>query len=57
MKSDIQSSITINGSVAYVSQKPWIVNDTVRNNIIFGTDLDPQRYNEIIHYCALKADL
>jgi ABC-type multidrug transport system fused ATPase/permease subunit len=28
--------VTINGSMSLVTQKPWIVNDTVRNNIIFG---------------------
>lgn len=57
MKSEKQSSVTINGSIAYVSQKSWIINDTVRNNILFGSELDPQRYSEIIHYCALQPDL
>ena len=28
--------VTINGSMSLVTQKPWIVNDTVRNNIVFG---------------------
>lgn len=28
--------VVINGSMSLVTQKPWIVNDTVRNNIIFG---------------------
>jgi ATP-binding cassette subfamily C (CFTR/MRP) protein 1 len=28
--------VTINGSLSLVTQKPWIVNDTVRNNIVFG---------------------
>ena len=28
--------VIINGSMSLVTQKPWIVNDTVRNNIVFG---------------------
>lgn len=28
--------ITLNGNVSLVTQKPWIINDTVRNNIVFG---------------------
>jgi ATP-binding cassette subfamily C (CFTR/MRP) protein 1 len=29
-------SVKVNGSIAYVSQVPWIMNDTIRNNILFG---------------------
>jgi ABC-type multidrug transport system fused ATPase/permease subunit len=28
--------VVVNGTISLVTQKPWIVNDTVRNNIIFG---------------------
>jgi ATP-binding cassette subfamily C (CFTR/MRP) protein 1 len=28
--------VSVNGSISLVTQKPWIVNDTVRNNIVFG---------------------
>jgi ATP-binding cassette, subfamily C (CFTR/MRP), member 1 len=28
--------IAVNGSLSLVTQKPWIVNDTVKNNIVFG---------------------
>lgn len=34
---DIQRPrVSINGSLSLVTQKPWIVNDTVKNNIVFG---------------------
>jgi ABC-type multidrug transport system fused ATPase/permease subunit len=32
----IRPKMKINGSLSLVTQKPWIVNDTVRNNILFG---------------------
>lgn len=32
--------IKINGSIAYVSQKSWIQNATVQNNILMGEEFD-----------------
>jgi ABC-type transport system involved in cytochrome bd biosynthesis fused ATPase/permease subunit len=36
--------VAVNGSLSLVTQKPWIVNDTVRNNIVFGERFDSNRY-------------
>lgn len=36
IRSNSKTSIEINGSIAYASQKPWIQSDTVLNNIIFS---------------------
>ena len=44
-------------SVAYVSQQPWIQNCTVKENVLFGSDLDDQWYRETVDSCALKDDL
>ena len=30
--------ILINDQIAYVSQVAWIMNDTIRNNILFGNE-------------------
>ena len=49
--------IKINGSLAYVPQKAWILNDTVRNNIIFKRTFDPERYKTILNICQLNPDL
>jgi ATP-binding cassette subfamily C (CFTR/MRP) protein 4 len=51
------SRVAINGSIAYASQAPWILNDTVKNNIVFGETLDDQRYMKAIHYSRLETDL
>lgn len=37
MQNGGNSRVFLNGHVAYVAQKPWILSDTIRNNIIFGT--------------------
>ncbi|KAG0228164.1 hypothetical protein BGW41_003534 [Actinomortierella wolfii] len=44
------------GSLAYVAQSAWIINDTVRNNILFGLEYDKDRYLQVIKACALVPD-
>ena len=49
--------ITINGTIAYASQTPWIMSDTIRNNILFGKEYDRQKYAKVIKYASLSRDL
>ncbi|KAF9584122.1 hypothetical protein BGW38_007500 [Lunasporangiospora selenospora] len=44
------------GSLAYVAQSAWILNDTVRNNILFGRPFDRERYMNTVRACALIPD-
>ncbi|WFD25646.1 hypothetical protein MNAN1_000609 [Malassezia nana] len=44
-------------TVAYCSQSPWLLGTTVRENILFGTDYDEERYHEVLRACALEPDL
>jgi len=44
-------------SVAYVSQRPWILNATLRDNILFGLPFDEDQYWRAIDVCALRSDL
>ncbi|KAF9916173.1 hypothetical protein BX616_004444 [Lobosporangium transversale] len=53
----LQGSITIRGRVAYVPQQAWIINATLRDNIVFGNAYDPERYHEVICACGLELDL
>jgi ABC-type transport system involved in cytochrome bd biosynthesis fused ATPase/permease subunit len=48
--------VTVNGTISLVTQKPWIVNDTVRNNITFGKEYNRQKYREVIKYACLQRD-
>ncbi|XP_023713114.1 multidrug resistance-associated protein 5 isoform X5 [Cryptotermes secundus] len=45
------------GSCAYVSQEPWILNASLRNNILFGESFDSKRYYETIYRCSLSQDI
>ncbi|ODM20810.1 hypothetical protein SI65_03863 [Aspergillus cristatus] len=44
-------------SVAYCAQEAWLVNDTVKGNIVFASPWDQRRYNAVIKACALERDL
>ncbi|KAL3847030.1 hypothetical protein ACJMK2_017966 [Sinanodonta woodiana] len=48
--------VAMKGSVAYVPQQAWILNDTIRENILFGEEYDEERYNAVVEACALKED-
>ena len=43
--------------IAYVTQQAWIINATVRDNIVFGQPFDEAWYNQVLEACALKTDL
>lgn len=45
------------GSCGYVSQQAWILNATLKENIIFGNTFDAQRYYTAITLCELQEDL
>lgn len=53
----IKGNININGSVAYVPQQAWIQNATLKDNILFGSSVDEERYQSVIKACALGPDL
>ena len=52
-----KGSISLNGTIAYAAQSAWILNATIRDNIIFGKTFDPKRYEAIIQACQLTHDL
>jgi ABC-type multidrug transport system fused ATPase/permease subunit len=44
-------------SVAFCAQQAWLVNDTIKENILFASPFDPIRYGRVIAACALERDL
>ena len=53
----IGSKITLSGSLAYVGQKAWIQSKTIKENILFGKELDEQRYQDSIKFSCMTEDL
>lgn len=49
--------VEVNGSISYVSQQPWILNATVKNNVTFGSDFNEAKYQDAIKYSCLQSDL
>eukprot|EP00768_Dysnectes_brevis_P001987 gnl/Dysnectes_brevis/1598_a1809_871.p1 GENE.gnl/Dysnectes_brevis/1598_a1809_871~~gnl/Dysnectes_brevis/1598_a1809_871.p1 ORF type:complete len:1384 (-),score=325.14 gnl/Dysnectes_brevis/1598_a1809_871:263-4414(-) len=49
--------ITTAGSCALVRQNPFILNATIRENILFGLPLKQERYERVVMACALAPDL
>ncbi|KAJ1605807.1 ATP-binding cassette protein [Cryptosporidium canis] len=45
------------GSIFYCPQTSWIINGTIRNNIILDLPFDPDWYNLVISSCSLVYDL
>ena len=49
--------VGLNGTIAYAAQNAWILNATVRDNIIFGKEFNQTKYEAVIEACQLTHDL
>ena len=52
----LEGEVVVRGRIAYVAQAPWIMNATVRENIVFGHRWDPEFYDLTVEACALLDD-
>ncbi|XP_041988661.1 ATP-binding cassette sub-family C member 10 [Aricia agestis] len=55
-RGDIQIPEYIN-SFGYVSQEPWLIRGTIRDNILFGRPYDEAKFKAVVDACALTEDL
>ncbi|VDN01856.1 unnamed protein product [Thelazia callipaeda] len=53
----LKGYIGVAGQVANVSQQPWIQNLSLKDNVMFGKELQQQYYNTVLEACALMEDL
>ena len=44
-------------TVAYCAQQAWLLNDTIKNNILFAAPFNKERYEKVIRVTALEKDL
>lgn len=47
----------IRGSLAYVPQTAFILNDTLQGNILFGRPMNRARYEQVLDVCCLTPDI
>ncbi|KAG6497311.1 hypothetical protein ZIOFF_045210 [Zingiber officinale] len=53
----ISGSVRLCGSTAYVPQSPWIQSGEIQDNILFGREMDREKYDKVLEACSLKKDL
>lgn len=52
-----RGNVTMGASRAFCPQYAWIQNATVKENILFGKEMDADWYRRVIDACALQTDL
>lgn len=57
MRSDGGSRVEVGGSIGYSPQQAWIMNGSVRDNILFGRAFDEHRYMTVLRQCAIDTDI
>ncbi|XP_043293739.1 ATP-binding cassette sub-family C member 11 isoform X3 [Cervus canadensis] len=53
----LEGSVGVHGSLAYVPQQAWIIEGSVRENILMGSQYDEAWYLQVLHCCSLNHDL
>ncbi len=48
---------SVNGTVAYCAQQPFILTETIQGNIVFNQELDEDRLHAVLEVCSLDVDL
>ncbi|KAF9153461.1 Multidrug resistance-associated protein 4 [Linnemannia schmuckeri] len=50
-------SRAVRGTLAYVPHDAWLLNATAKENILFGSPFNQEKYNAILRVCALNRDM
>ncbi|TYI03203.1 hypothetical protein ES332_A11G320100v1 [Gossypium tomentosum] len=53
----ISGTLKLCGTTAYVAQSPWIQSGKIVDNILFGKEMDREKYDKVLEACTLKKDL
>lgn len=52
-----EGTIGVSGSIAYVPQTTWILNCSLRQNVLLTKQLEESFYDEVLSACCLKPDI
>ncbi|TVU21597.1 hypothetical protein EJB05_31245, partial [Eragrostis curvula] len=53
----ISGEVKTCGTTAYVSQSAWIQSGKIQDNILFGKEMDSEKYERVLQSCSLNKDL
>lgn len=53
----LEGKVRAAGTIAYCDQRPWIVNDSVKENIIFGRAYNEAAFDEALYAASLEDDI
>jgi ABC-type multidrug transport system fused ATPase/permease subunit len=53
----LDESTGLRDYVSYAAQTPWLQNLSIKENIVFGSPHDEERYQNVLEFCALNPDL
>uniref|UniRef100_A0A673BTL2 ATP-binding cassette sub-family C member 5 n=1 Tax=Sphaeramia orbicularis TaxID=375764 RepID=A0A673BTL2_9TELE len=53
----LEGRVAAGGGFAYVSQQAWILNHSLKENILFGNEYDREKYCTVLEACCLLPDL
>lgn len=53
----LSGAVSVDGSIAYCDQRPWILNDSVQGNILFGQEMQEQLFDEALYAACLEDDI
>ncbi|RWW86645.1 hypothetical protein BHE74_00004564 [Ensete ventricosum] len=53
----ISGTVGLCGTTAYVPQSPWIQSGKIQDNILFGKEMDHEKYDKVLKACSLQKDL
>ena len=53
----LKTSIHVNGTVSYQGQNPWLINGTIKDNVLLNKPYDEEKFNWALKYSALELDL
>ncbi|XP_033865353.2 ATP-binding cassette sub-family C member 4-like isoform X2 [Acipenser ruthenus] len=52
-----RGDVKVKGKLGFAAQQPWVFSGTLRSNILFGMEYNPQKYEQVIGACALNKDI
>ncbi|KAJ8929222.1 hypothetical protein NQ314_018101 [Rhamnusium bicolor] len=52
-----EGSVDVEGTTSYASQESWLFGGSIKQNIIFGQEVDLEKYDKVVKACALETDI